>query len=150
MVLVDTSVWIEVFARPSRLDLKSQLELDEIVTCLPVVQEVLQGFRNDSAFRLARDAVVAFPIVESPLVQEVFEEAVALYRNARRDRAYHPIERRLPDCCLCHAARSCRPSPRPGLCIAGPNRTPSVNVGCEATDEARGQILGENARELWR
>ena len=28
--------------------------------------------------------MLAFPIVESPLVQEVFEEAVALYRNARR------------------------------------------------------------------
>ena len=84
MVLVDTSVWIEVFARPTRLDLESQVELDEIVVCLPVIQEVLQGFRNDGAFRLARDSMLAFPIVESPLVQEVFEEAVALYRNARR------------------------------------------------------------------
>ena len=125
MVLVDTSVWIEVFARPTRLDLESQVELDEIVVCLPVIQEVLQGFRNDGAFRLARDSMLAFPIVESPLVQEVFEEAVAFVPQRATDRAYHSIECRLPDCCLCHAARPCGPSPRPGLRGAGPDRTPS-------------------------
>ena len=56
MVLVDTSVWIEVFARPTRLDLESQVELDEIVVCLPVIQEVLQGFETTvpSASRATR------------------------------------------------------------------------------------------------
>jgi predicted nucleic acid-binding protein len=83
VVLVDTSVWVEVFRRPSRIDLTSVVEFDEVVTCLPVVQEVLQGFREQGAFMLARESMLALPIVESPLGQEVFEDAVALYRRAR-------------------------------------------------------------------
>lgn len=84
MVLVDTSVWIEVFRKPSRLRLDEVLEFDEIVTCLPVIQEVLQGFRNEQVFQTARDAMHALPVVESPLGRPVFDEAVGLYRTARR------------------------------------------------------------------
>lgn len=84
MVLVDTSVWVEVFRRSSQLTLDSVADIEEVVTCLPVVQEVLQGFRDEAAFRVARDAMLALPIVESPLRQEVFEEAIHLYRAARR------------------------------------------------------------------
>lgn len=85
MFLVDTSVWIEVFKRPSGIDLERHAQLDEMVTCLPIVQEVLQGFREESAFRKAREAFMAFPVVESPLSEGVFIEAVGLYRNARRN-----------------------------------------------------------------
>lgn len=84
MVLVDTSVWIEVFRRPSRLHLDEVVEFDDIVTCLPIVQEVLQGFRDERAFRVAREAMLALPAVESPLRLVLFEEAADLYRRARR------------------------------------------------------------------
>lgn len=84
MLLVDTSVWIEVFRRAPRLRLEEVTDLDDVVTCLPVVQEVLQGFRDETAFRNAREAMLALPIVESPLGQSVFEDAVSLYRSARR------------------------------------------------------------------
>ena len=83
MVLVDTSVWIEFFRRPSRIDLRSIVDLDEVVTCLPVLQEVLQGFREQAAFTLARESMLALPMVEAPLGQEVFEDAVGLFRRAR-------------------------------------------------------------------
>ena len=84
MVLVDTSAWIEVFRKPSRLAIESVVDFDDIVTCLPVVQEVLQGFTEEAAFRTARRAMLALPIVESPLRVAVVEEAVDLYRRARR------------------------------------------------------------------
>ncbi len=84
MVLVDTSVWIEVFRKPARLRLEQVVDFDDVVTCLPVVQEVLQGFGDERAFTAARDAMHALPIVESPLRAEVFDEAVRLYRAARR------------------------------------------------------------------
>jgi predicted nucleic acid-binding protein len=84
VVLVDTSVWIEVFRKPSRLELDSVVDLDEIVTCLPIIQEVLQGFLDERGFRLARESMLAFPVVESPLRSEVFQEAAQLYRLARR------------------------------------------------------------------
>jgi predicted nucleic acid-binding protein len=84
MILVDTSVWIEVFRARRPVDLESIIAFDEVVTCLPVIQEVLQGFRDERAFRMARDAMAALPTVESPLSHAVFEEAVNLYRLARR------------------------------------------------------------------
>jgi len=82
--LVDTSVWIDVFRRPSGVDLTQIAEFDELVTCLPVIQEVLQGFRDETAFRRAREAFGSMPTVESPLRAGVFDEAVDLYRVARR------------------------------------------------------------------
>lgn len=84
MFLVDTSVWIEVFRKPARLSLQNLVDLEDVVTCLPVVQETLQGFRDETALRTARDAMLALPIVESPLRIEVVEDAVALYRSGRR------------------------------------------------------------------
>ena len=84
VVLVDTSVWIEFFRKPSRFRLESVGELKVLVTCLPVIQEVLQGFRDEQDFRLAREAMHSLLIVESPLRSEVFDEAVQLYRQARR------------------------------------------------------------------
>ena len=84
MQLVDTSAWIEVFRRPAGLRIDDLGGLDDIVTCLPVVQDVLQGFRDERAFRLAREAMLALPIVESPIPAERFEEAVGLFRAARR------------------------------------------------------------------
>lgn len=84
MTLVDTSVWIEVFRKTRPIDLLDYVAFDEVVTCLPVVQEVLQGFREEQPYRLAREAMTALPIVESPLALTVVEEAVGLYRSARR------------------------------------------------------------------
>jgi hypothetical protein len=84
VILVDTSVWIEVFRARSPLDLEAIADFDEIVTCLPVIQEVLHGFPSERAFRTARESILALPRVESPLSEAVVLEAVDLYRAARR------------------------------------------------------------------
>jgi predicted nucleic acid-binding protein len=84
VVLVDTSVWVEVFRRSSKLALDTIVDFDDVVTCLPVMQEVLQGFRDERAFAVAQTAMRALPIVESPLGEEVFLQAADLYRSARR------------------------------------------------------------------
>jgi predicted nucleic acid-binding protein len=84
MYLVDTSVWIEFFRLDTSLDLESVLEIEQIVTCPPVIQEVLQGFRDETPYRLARESMSAFPIVESPMPLEVYLQAADLYRAARR------------------------------------------------------------------
>jgi predicted nucleic acid-binding protein len=83
-LLLDTSAWVELFRKPSRLELDELGGLDEVVTCLPVVQEVLQGFRDEHAFRTAREAILALPTVDSPLPAARFEQAVDLCRAARR------------------------------------------------------------------
>ena len=84
MFLVDTSVWIEVFRKRNTFDLLSTTNFDEIVTCLPVIQEILQGFDDERAFRTAHESMYSLPIVESPLRSDIFDEAVTLYRSARR------------------------------------------------------------------
>jgi predicted nucleic acid-binding protein len=81
--VVDTSVWVATFRRggPS---LESFVPFDQVVTVLPVVQEVLQGFADERACARAGDAMRALPIVESPLGEARFVEAADLYRGARR------------------------------------------------------------------
>ena len=67
VTLVDTSVWIEVFRKVKPLDPETYVAFDDIVTCLPVIQEVLQGFRDERAYRVAREAMFSLPLVESPM-----------------------------------------------------------------------------------
>ena len=83
MTLVDTSIWIEVFRARHPLHLESILPFDDVVTCLPVIQEILQGIGEERAYRQAQEALFALPIVESPLEADVFVEAADLYRTAR-------------------------------------------------------------------
>jgi predicted nucleic acid-binding protein len=84
MILVDTSVWIEVMRRRDPLDLVRTVVIDEVVTCLPVIQEILQGISDPGAYRVAHGALFALPILENPLGSDVFVEAADLFRAARR------------------------------------------------------------------
>jgi predicted nucleic acid-binding protein len=84
MILVDTSIWIEVFRQGARSHSGEFFDIEEAVTCLPVIQEILQGFRDQSAFRIAREALLSLPVVESPMTLDVFERAVELHRVSRR------------------------------------------------------------------
>ena len=84
MILVDTSIWIAVFSGDRPLPLESVVDFEEVATCLPVVQEVLQGFRLESAYRRARDALLSLPLVECPMEEALYLEAADLYRAARR------------------------------------------------------------------
>jgi predicted nucleic acid-binding protein len=84
VVLVDSSVWIETFRKPRGLEIEKLIDFDDIVCCLPIYQEVLQGFRDEDAHRKAREALRAMPMIESPLSIEVFDQAADLYRSTRR------------------------------------------------------------------
>jgi predicted nucleic acid-binding protein len=84
VTLVDTSIWAAVFAKENPLRLEDAADFDDIATCLPVIQEVLQGFRDEQPYRTAREAMLALPIVESPMEVSLFLEAAGLYRAARR------------------------------------------------------------------
>ena len=84
MVLVDTSIWIEVLRRGDGLDLESLVDFEEVVTCPPVVQEILQGIRDAESHAMVREAMLALPMVESPMPLAVYLEAAELFRSARR------------------------------------------------------------------
>jgi hypothetical protein len=82
--LIDTSAWIEALRKGSPLQLERLFHPEEIVTCLPVIQEVLQGIRDESAYRAVRDSLLAVTVVEDPLGQAVVDQAIDLFRSARR------------------------------------------------------------------
>lgn len=84
MYLVDTSAWIEHFRTGSTFRLQDVADVDDLAICLPVLQEVLQGIDDQRLYSRTREALTAFTIVESPLGASVFDEAVSLYRTARR------------------------------------------------------------------
>ena len=98
MVLVDTP-GLDSRAAPRRAATARSItvDFDDVVTCLPVVQEVLQGIDDEGQFRHARAAMLSLPIVESPLRMAVVDEAVDLYRRARARRPDGALERGLPD-----------------------------------------------------
>lgn len=84
MILVDSSAWIEILRGRRREAFASVAPESEIVTCLPVIQEVLQGFDNFAVRRVARAALNNVPTVEEPLTRPVFDEAIQLFLDARR------------------------------------------------------------------
>jgi predicted nucleic acid-binding protein len=82
MMLVDTSVWIELLN--GRLGSRvPEQELLNFVTCGPVVQEVLQGLRNDPASDAFREAFLALPVLSDPLPRASFLSAAEIYRLGR-------------------------------------------------------------------
>jgi predicted nucleic acid-binding protein len=83
VTLVDTSVWIEVFRSRDPLDLDAVVDFEEVVTTPPVVQEVLQGFREERFYRHARDAMLSLPVVDAPAPLARFVAAADLYRLCR-------------------------------------------------------------------
>jgi len=81
-MLVDTSVWIELLNRGLGSSVREQ-ELLNFVTCGPVVQEVLQGLRNDPASDAFREAFLALPVLSDPLPSLSFLAAAEIYRLGR-------------------------------------------------------------------
>lgn len=83
MILVDTSVWIELLnGRLGRSVGGSQLR--RFVTCGPVAQEVRQGLKDtraSAAFLMSFDAL---PRLCDPLPERVFLAAADVYRQGRR------------------------------------------------------------------
>ncbi len=101
MTLVDTSAWIEHFRARGKGGLERWVPFDDVVTCLPVIQEVLPAFKDDVAYRRAAEAMFSLPIVESPIGAGVYRDAVGLYRAARRSEL---IIRTSTDCLIAACA----------------------------------------------
>jgi predicted nucleic acid-binding protein len=82
VILVDTSVWIDLFNGKLANDVTED-ELLNFVTCGPVVQEVAQGLSDDFEGEALRDAFLALPVLSDPLSLSLFLEAARLYQEGR-------------------------------------------------------------------
>lgn len=83
MILVDTSVWIEMLAGGRGASLREE-DLPDFVTCGPVVQEVLQGLRPGPVSDTFREAFLAMPVLSDPIPLALFLSAADIYRQGRR------------------------------------------------------------------
>lgn len=82
MILVDTSVWIELLTRRQGHKVSEQ-ELLNFATCGPIAQEVLQGLRSDPASDRFRDVFLTLPMLSDPLPRSFFVSAAEIYRFGR-------------------------------------------------------------------
>jgi predicted nucleic acid-binding protein len=81
VVLVDTSAWINDFRKAGFL--LRYVTFREIAVCPPIIQEVLQGIRDERIHKSTRAILHSVAMFESPLSLEVFEEAASIYRLGR-------------------------------------------------------------------
>lgn len=83
MILVDTSVWIELLnGRRTKKVLAEDLLW--FVTCGPIIQEVFQGLRAGAGIDEFRAAFLAIPRLSDPVPLKVFLDAAEIYRRGRQ------------------------------------------------------------------
>jgi hypothetical protein len=86
MMIVDSNTWADFFngvPSPYVQRLDAALSEEEELAVIPIIiTEVLQGFRTDTGFRVARRVLVSLPVIH-PTVQ-CHVEAAHLYRSLRR------------------------------------------------------------------
>ena len=83
MILVDTSIWIDLFALKPRLAVRDE-DFLRFATCGPIVQEVLQGLRPGPRSDMLRTAFLALPVVGDPIPLDLFVSAADIYAQGRR------------------------------------------------------------------
>jgi predicted nucleic acid-binding protein len=83
LVLVDTSVWINLLG-PTPNQLLSAESLYQIATCPPIIQEVLQGVKDDLIYKKISASFLAFPCFDQNLPKERYLEAAMIYRSGRK------------------------------------------------------------------
>ena len=82
MILVDTSVWIELLN--GKLGVRiSEEQLLNFATCGPVAQEVLQGLRISPGGEAFREMFLSLPFLSDPLPLDLFLSALEIYRLGR-------------------------------------------------------------------
>ncbi len=87
ILLADSSVWIDFFngrISPETDYLNLAFGREDIVVGDLILAEVLQGFRLESDFTQARDALLRFPIL--PMIgQEIAVQSAINYRTLRQN-----------------------------------------------------------------
>ena len=87
MILVDTSVWIDLFNHPDSpyaQRLKGLIEKDEgLCICDIILTEILQGIKDDRIFEEVKDSLLKFPIIKAVNV-ETYILAANIYRLCRK------------------------------------------------------------------
>jgi predicted nucleic acid-binding protein len=85
MILVDTSVWIDLFQAPESDAATTLSSLitghNRVALCGIVLQEVLQGIKVQKSYELVREHLLKFPFIETD--RETWLLAASIYRDLR-------------------------------------------------------------------
>jgi predicted nucleic acid-binding protein len=85
VVLVDTSIWIDFIQHPvsSHADRLEELirEYNQAVLCGIILQEVLQGIRDDKSYAVTKGRLTKLPYLD--MSKEIHLAAASLYRSLR-------------------------------------------------------------------
>jgi predicted nucleic acid-binding protein len=82
MILVDTSVWIELIN--GKILVKEPDQLLQFRTTGPILQEVLQGMRPSRQSDAFKESFLAIPRLCDPLTWDLYAQAAEIYRDGRR------------------------------------------------------------------
>jgi predicted nucleic acid-binding protein len=86
MVLVDTSIWIDYFRDPAAEGnglLEGLIQgQNRAAICGIIIQEILQGIRDEKSYQLTRQRLLFLPFLEA--TRDVHLIAAALYRDLRK------------------------------------------------------------------
>ena len=85
-ILADTSVWIDAFngiKNDYSKMLDRMIQQNKVVLCPIIIQEVLQGIRNDDSFEKVKKALYGFEVlINDPL--DVAYGSAMMYRSLRK------------------------------------------------------------------
>jgi len=85
MVLVDTSIWIDFFQHPvspQAAMLENLIkEHNRVVLCGIILQEVLQGIRDNKSYTATKERLTKLPYLD--MSKEIHLAAASLYRSLR-------------------------------------------------------------------
>lgn len=83
MILVDTSIWIDLL----KGKLGRQVYEDHVlrfVTCGPILQEIVQGLREHPSAKALGESLLNIPRLDDPLPCKTFLHAADIYSLGRR------------------------------------------------------------------
>ena len=83
MILVDSSVWIDILKKDSPVKIPIELYYQFLI-CPPVMQEVLQGVKRSIDYAKFEKTFLAFTMVANPLAAKTYLHAAGLFRSMRR------------------------------------------------------------------
>lgn len=86
MVLVDTSIWIDFFQNPESVHNEKLEKLirnsNRAVICGIILQEILQGIKDERSCLLTKDRLSRLPFIDTK--KETYLQASSLYRALRK------------------------------------------------------------------
>lgn len=86
-ILVDSSVWVDFFRGQMSREVKTLkdaiIQGDDVYLSPTILQEVLQGFKHEQDYRLAKELLMTFPVLTWDPI-ELAVDAAQIYRSLRK------------------------------------------------------------------